>query len=175
MPFIFVTGISGVGKSSVERELKRRGYEAYDSDEGGLTSWLDKETGKPGTFPSKLEDRTHTWLAKHTWELSRKKTEEMAEKAKDKLIFLCGSPSNNLEVWDLFDKVICLVTDDETLKHRIATRTENEYGKAPDELEGILEWNKTHESRYRGYGAIIVDAKPPLSKVVDSVLAIAKT
>jgi dephospho-CoA kinase len=37
MALIFITGISGAGKSTIAKELSRRGYEVYDTDEDGLS------------------------------------------------------------------------------------------------------------------------------------------
>ena len=44
MTLIYITGVAGVGKTTVLNELKRRGYEAYDADEN-LSSWELKSPG----------------------------------------------------------------------------------------------------------------------------------
>jgi dephospho-CoA kinase len=46
MAFIYITGISGSGKSTVRSELIRRGYEAYGTDEDGLAAFYHHETGE---------------------------------------------------------------------------------------------------------------------------------
>jgi hypothetical protein len=44
-------------------------------------------------------------------------------------------------LWDLFDLVVCLVADDETLRRRLQARTTNAFGKHPEELAATLRWN----------------------------------
>jgi len=102
--------------------------------------------------------------------MSRQKVEEFAASAKDKLIFLCGSPSNADDMLDLYDKVICLVVDKDTLKHRIASRTDHDFGKAPDELESILGWHDSFQDRYKDQGAVMIDATQSLEAVVNEIL-----
>jgi dephospho-CoA kinase len=113
-------------------------------------------------------------LERHDWIISRSRVEELADCASDRTVFLCGSPSNDRDVWDLFSDVICLVVDDETLRRRMGQRTSNDFGKASDELEVILRWNATNETQYRHLGATIIDASKPLEDVVDEVLAVVR-
>ena len=88
------------------------------------------------------------------------------------LVFLSGSVDNELDVWDLFTAVVCLVVDEATLRRRLVARPDH-YGKALDELANILEWNRTCEANYRRFGASIVDASRPLDAVVEDVLRVA--
>jgi len=55
-------------------------------------------------------------------------------------------------VRDLFDLVVCLVVDNETLRDRLLTRTTNVFGKHPEELAAALECNDGEESAYRRLG-----------------------
>lgn len=91
---------------------------------------------------------------------------------KSGLVFLSGSVENEHDVWDLFTAVVCLVVNDATLRRRLAARP-GYFGKAPDELASILEWNRTSEANYRRFGASIVDAGRPLDAVVEDVLRVA--
>lgn len=77
-----------------------------------------------------------------------------------------------LDVWDLFTAVVCLVLDDATLRRRLAARSDH-FGKASDELANTLEWNRTNGANYRRFGASIVDASQPLDAVVEDVLRVA--
>ena len=92
MSLIYITGNSGAGKSSIRKELQRRGYEAHDTDDDGITAWVHKATNKLAERPENESDRTKEWYDQHEWKMSRQKVEEFAASAKDKLIFLCGSP-----------------------------------------------------------------------------------
>jgi hypothetical protein len=96
--------------------------------------------------------------------------DDLKERSNKKDIFLCGTAANEDEVWDLFDKVFALTVDESTLKHRIETRTDNDFGKVPHELEDILAWQKTAESDYERLGAKIISTTQPIETVVDEIL-----
>jgi dephospho-CoA kinase len=172
MPLIFVTGNSGTGKSTVCAELKARGYEACDSDFGGLSAWHDKKTGLPLEKNPPHAEKTPEFRSRHEYKVIRARIEELALRAKDKPVFLCGVFANENEVWDLFDKVIALTLDKETLLYRILNRTNNNFGKAEHERKEILGWHAENEAKYKKFGHIIIDATQPLAQVVEQVLAI---
>ncbi len=170
MSLIFITGNSGAGKSSVCKELQRLGYEAHDTDDDGMTVWRNKTTHETVERPADEAARTKEWYDHHEWRMSRQRVEELAARAGDKLVFLCGSPSNADEMQDLYDKVVLLNVDRATLKSRIAARTDHDFGKAPRELKAILGWHDSFQNRYKDSGAIIVDATQPLGQVVGDIL-----
>jgi dephospho-CoA kinase len=167
---VWITGVSGTGKSTVRVELARRGYQSFDTDEDGIAVWRLRTTGDEVYDPG---DGNHpdTWLQDHCWAINRARVEQLAQMAGDQVVFLCGSVENEAEVWESFDIVICLVLDESTLRERLGTRTTNKFGKAPSELEAILSWNRTIEATYRELGAFVVNADQPLLAVVDQVLA----
>jgi len=49
-------------------------------------------------------------------------------------------------VRDLFDLVVCLVADNQTLRDRLQARTANAFGKHPEELAAALRSNDSAES-----------------------------
>jgi hypothetical protein len=57
MPLVYVTGISGAGKSAIRGELIGMGYPAFGTDEDGYGIWLDKTTGEPAEEPDEPYDR----------------------------------------------------------------------------------------------------------------------
>jgi thymidylate kinase len=172
MALYYVTGISGSGKSSVRDELRRRGYEAYGTDEDSLAYFYHNQTGERVKSHVAVEERTPEWRAQHTWKLPRAKAEELAKNSQGKKMFLCGVTANDAdELWDLFTKVFALFVDEETLKHRIKNRTENDFGKSEHEFQTILEWQQTAKEDYRKLGAALIDASRPLNEVVNEIIA----
>lgn len=103
--------------------------------------------------------------------MSPERVKALAERAKNKLVFLCGIPSNDLELAEYYDRVICLVIDEETMKHRVAHRDTNTFGKSPDELDLMLYWRGKMLERYEKFGATMIDATQPLETVVNRVMA----
>lgn len=171
MPLIYITGISGSGKTTVRNELRRRGYTAYGTDEDDLAHFYNNKTGEPIKHHVTAEDRTPEWRSQHTWKVERAAVERLRKEAQDKLAFLCGVVANDAsELWDLFDEVFALTINEETLRHRIITRTNNDHGKNPHEFANLLEWAKTAEDDYRKLGAILIDATRPIGKVVDEIV-----
>lgn len=171
MPLIYITGPSGAGKSTVRNELVKCGYEAHDTDEDGLSGWYNNQTLEPALFP-KADSRPEDWFEKHDFRLSEERVKELAARAKAKLIFLCGIPANDNEFREYYDKIICLVIDKETMKHRVATRTTNNFGKSSDELKLMLYWHGKMLERYKEWGAVMVDASRPLDDVVAEILKV---
>jgi hypothetical protein len=68
---------------------------------------------------------------------------------------------------------MALVADAPTIERRVAARTSNEFGQAPEELALILRLHDGYEAACRGLGAVITDAARPLADVVDEILAAA--
>lgn len=57
MKRLLLTGMSGTGKSTLVRELMRRGYKAIDTDHDGWSHWVDVRTGLPAPPPAPGEYR----------------------------------------------------------------------------------------------------------------------
>ena len=171
MPLVWVTGSSGVGKSTVCDLLKSRGVLAVDADFEGFSHWVDRKSGRAVTNPP--DPVPAGWLERFGWNISRAEVEILSRTMRDKTAFLCGSAENEEAVRDLFDHMICLVTDNETIRGRLGTRTTNLFGKHPEELAAALGWNDDVESRYRRLGATIIDGTQPPAEVADAILAAA--
>lgn len=172
MSLFLIGGTAGTGKSQVCHVLKERGYETYDTDDDGLARWQHNQTGYIHPKSSvKPHQRTAEFLAEHSWNVPREYVEELARQAANKHIFLCGSLANEDELHDLFEKVFALYVDDETLKHRLATRTTNDWGKQPHELQQTLEDHRGAYKKHEQRGDIIIDATRPLEDVADDIIA----
>lgn len=173
MALVWVTGTSGSGKSSVCEVLKGQGHLAIDADGEGYSHWVDRVTGDVVLDPP--YPVPPDWLEHFAWTISVERVQSLATTANSGVTLLCGGAENELDVWRYFDHVVCLVIDDETLRRRLATRTTNEFGKLPNELEAALARNQDAEDQYRRLGATVIDATRPLDAVARNVLAIART
>ena len=171
VPLVWVTGNSGVGKSTACALLKSLGEQAVDAGWEGYNYWVDRTTGQVVADPPYPVPAG--WLERFAWRISRAEVEALAARMHDKIAFLCGSAENEADVWDLVDLVVCVVVDNETLRDRLLTRTTNAFGKHPEELAAALGCNDGVESTYRHLGATIIDGRCPPAQVADAILAAA--
>ncbi len=173
MALYFITGIAGSGKSTVLVELRARGFEAYDVDEAGpaTAKWHHDTSGFVHPKSSvKDADRTPEFLANHSWKVPRSEVVALRNSARSKSVFLGGSIANEPELLDLFTHVFALNIDDETLQHRLATRTDNDWGKQQHELELTLSVNKRLRGEYKQQSYTVIDATQPLDTVISKIL-----
>jgi hypothetical protein len=171
MGLILVSGISGAGKSTLKRVLLARGHRAFGISESGLAAWHDTTSGAPVTPPSADGAAPEEWLDQHAWRLSRRRIQEFAERTQPETVFVCGAASNEHEVWTLFDAVVYLWIDADTMRRRVAERIGNDFGKAPHELDRLIGWLGDARTLYERAGAIIIDARQPIDAVADQVEA----
>lgn len=172
VPLIWVTGSSGVGKSTACTQLESLGQVAIDADWAGYNHWVDRTGGDvvaDPPYPAPVG-----WLDHFGWKMNRAKVETLAAEAHDRFVFLCGYVENEPEVRDLFDLVICLVIDNATLRQRLLSRTTNAFGRHPEELAAALNLNKSIRSTYRRLGATIIDAGQAPPEVAAAILAAAR-
>jgi hypothetical protein len=71
----------------------------------------------------------------------------------------------------LFDKVFLLQASQKTLVHRVDTRTEHDFGKAPAEKERLLKTYKAVERKLLMAKAVPINAQYPVSVIADSIVS----
>lgn len=155
-----IDGASGVGKTSVCHELRRRGYAALNGDRD-LRRGKNKPNGDPLTEYATAEMRH----ANNFWDVE--KVKQLTANQDDEMAFFCGGTRNLDEFIHLFDKVFILDVDVDTLNYRLDTRENDDWGKSKDERELILRLHATKEGLPNG---IVIDATQPLVSVVDEIL-----
>ncbi|WP_328295979.1 AAA family ATPase [Kineococcus sp. NBC_00420] len=152
---VLVEGVSGSGKTSVCRELQRRGHHAVNGDTE-LAYQGDPVTGEPTT------GHTHDH---HLWRVDAVRV--LVADRSTPATFFCGGSRNHATFLDLFDAVVVLDLDRATLIARLAAR-DDEFGGRPEERELVLRVHATGEDLPRD--AVRIDATAPLSRVVDEIL-----
>ncbi|NDL60533.1 AAA family ATPase [Phytoactinopolyspora sp. XMNu-373] len=111
MSRILVTGMSGVGKSSLLEELAQRGHRTVDTD---YDDWVLTD----GLWD---EPRMSELLACHPD------------------VVVSGTVENQGHFYDRFEHVVLLSAPVDVLIERVATRTNNPYGRSADELADAIE------------------------------------
>jgi broad-specificity NMP kinase len=162
-----VTGYPGTGKSSVARELQKRGYAAYDTE--AMRGYMHAEnvsTGKKITIPKPVPRGWFDTTGNYNWDIPR--VEALINEHDD--IFICALADNQELLYDLFDKIFVLTLDEAELEKRLLLRTSTEYGKDREELADILLLHKHFEDSLFDKGAIRIDVRRPVHDVANEII-----
>lgn len=170
MPLILITGTSTSGKSTIAKELTKRGYTAYDTEHNGISAFYNKDTGVYAAGFGQVPERTPEWQEQHEWNMSIDRILEIKKDAKDKLVYLCGGSANANEVRTLCDTTIWLHADEATIRKRVYNPRDHDYGTKPHELELAIRTAIEGEANYIKYGAVVIDATRPIDNVVDKII-----
>lgn len=150
MKRVLLTRMSGTGKSSVIRALSARGFKAVDTDDG----WCEP-----------VPDGRQRWQEDAISQLLDTEDAEM--------LFVAGCEENQVRFHPRFDLIILLSAPVEVLAKRLASRTSNSYGRAPGELERILDDLQAVEPLLRKAATYEIRTTMPLGDVVAQVLHLA--
>jgi hypothetical protein len=151
-----IEGVSSTGKTSVCKELQRRGYYAINGDTE-LAYQGDPETGNP---TDGLTHGHHIWHVDIVTALVANHDEAVA--------FFCGGSRNFSKFVDLFDGVFVLEVPLDTLNRRLDERAENEWGGKQTEQELIARLHQTKVDIPKN--GILIDATAPIAHVVDEIV-----
>jgi AAA domain-containing protein len=151
-----IEGVSATGKTSVCKELRRRGYYAVNGDTD-LSYQGDPDTG---------EFTQESGHEHHLWDVDRVKA--LVAKQDVGLAFFCGGSRNFSKFIDAFDGVYILDVDVATLNRRLDQRPEDEFGGRQAERELILQLHRTKEDIPKN--GVVIDAAAPIEHVVDEIL-----
>ncbi|TMR12062.1 ATP-binding protein [Nonomuraea turkmeniaca] len=150
MKRVLITGMSGVGKTSLLHELAARGYRTVDTDYGDYCETVDGETlWHEGGIDALLADDS----GEHRG-----------------VLFVQGTTRNQVAFYPRFDHIVLLSAPAEVLVERLTTRTNNPYGKDPAELAETLDYLETVEPLLRAAATLEVVTTVTVERVADLVL-----
>ncbi len=141
MARVLVTGMSGAGKSTLLDEMSRRGYEAVDTDHDGWT------------------------LPDGTWDEPRM-TALLAGQAE---IVVSGTVDNQGRFYDRFNHVVLLSAPLDVLLYRVATRSNNPYGRKAEHQAEIERNVAEVEPLLRRGATLELDGQRPVGELADIV------
>ncbi|WP_328414849.1 hypothetical protein OG470_21415 [Micromonospora sp. NBC_00389] len=82
---------------------------------------------------------------------------------------MAGCKSNQGKFYPQFDHIVLLSAPADVLLARIATRTNNPYGKRPEERAAILQHLADVEPRLRATATVEIDTSAPIETVVQQL------
>jgi dephospho-CoA kinase len=146
---VLLTGMSGTGKTTLTEGLVSLGYKAVDLDD----AWCERQ---PDGRLLWREDAVERLLAQEDSEV----------------LFVAGCEANMQMFLPRFDLVVLLTAPADTVLQRIATRTNNPFGKSAEERERLLDDLRDVEPRLRRIADHEVDATASPDEVLTAVLAL---
>jgi shikimate kinase len=157
---ILITGMSGTGKSSVIVRLAEMGYVAVDADAPGYS----------GEVPAADDDLTGIGTGRD-WVWQDHAIRAILNRP-DPVIFLSGCSPNQGAFYTALTHIILLTASPALIAERLATRSNNPFGKGPGELERALALQAEIEPLLRRYATHVIDTSAPLDEVVAEVLRV---
>lgn len=163
-----VTGICGVGKTTLGRALSEKGFRAYDMDaQPNLFARIDKSTGRPVVAP---DNSNLAQVVNSDWICDKAKMARMIARESAPVSFYCGAASNLAEIVPLFDGVFLLTATQDLIRERLTFRTGNSYGKTREVQDWIMTLKEPLERDMESRGAIVIDANRPIDAVARDVI-----
>lgn len=141
MTRILITGMSGTGKTTLLNELARRGCRTVDTDYDGWTT------------------------SDGTWDEPR--VEALLEVEAN--IVVSGTVENQSRFYPKFDEIVLLSVPLDVLLDRVTKRTNNPYGKNPEQLSEIRSYVMTVEPLLRLGATQELDGLLPIAVLADTV------
>ena len=161
-----ITGVAGTGKSTLAKELRRRGYAAYDTEEG-FSYYVDKATGERCVYP---KEPSPEWYERHERVFDEKILMNLLKKHAEEPLFIASITANQAKYYDQFDKVFLLTAPDEVIVHRLGTRTNNYFGRHPLDLQRVIGRHQQFDDELKAQGAQPVDSTQPIETVASEII-----
>lgn len=161
-----ITGVAGTGKSTIAHELRRRGYAAYDTEEG-FSYYIDKQTDERCAYP---KTPTPEWYDRHERVFDEKVLMNLLKKHAGEPLFICSITANQVKYYPQFDKIFLLTAPDDVITHRLGTRTNNYFGRHPLDLARVIGRHQQFDDELKAVGAVVIDSTQPLDAVVQEII-----
>lgn len=170
MKKVFITGVSGTGKTTIANTLNAKGLYTISLDETpNLCFWKNKTTGEKIEREVELNE---TFINAHDWICDINLLVKLMNTDKE-IIFVLGVAANQKEFMYLFDKTIVLQCTPATLIKRLTERKDNDFGKDPTAQALVLSWYKEFEEDLIDKGAIPINTEASIKDVADTIIKIA--
>lgn len=143
---VLITGMSGVGKSSLLEVLGEWGQFVIDTDYG---DWKTPE----GIWDARLMDEVL---------------------AGNDSVVVSGTVENQGQFYDRFDHVVLLSAPEEAILERVQNRSTNPYGSSDEERAEIRGYLRSVEPLLRSGATVEIDATRPLIDIAREIARLTK-
>jgi len=162
-----VIGVAGTGKTYLVTKMKRLKLNAVDADDG-LATFVDAD-GNETEYDSNGGAK---WWKSHYYVLRLGKLERLLKKHKTIYLFgdVGGQPGKKnglVDVAQLFDRVCYLRAPMTLTQQRLAQRTNNPFGKNPDEIKGVRKHKEKMDRIAKKMKFEVIDATLPADRIVE--------
>lgn len=176
---VLVTGMSGTGKSTLLEKLAARGYKTVETDAEPTLRTFVPQFGDPRpvrrNYASNSADYAEVADRDGEWIWNEDRIQQLLSTEDAEILFVCGTVRNQRKFYPQFDHIILLTAPIPIITERVRTRTNNPYGKHPDQLADILSNVENVEPLLRDGATMAIDTSAPIEdvvrKVLDAVLA----
>jgi broad-specificity NMP kinase len=165
MKRILLTGMSGVGKSTVIKRLAAQGFKAVDLDDAAWSEWVESPDGEG---PSPLQPG-------RDWAWREDRLEELLDTEDAEALFVSGCAPNQGRFHERFDSVVLLSAPVPVMVERLTYRETNAYGKHPEEVARSLGFKESVEPLLRSGADLEIDTSAPLDEVVEAVVRLVQS
>ena len=157
---VLVTGMSGTGKSTVLRELARRGHAVVDTDDPG---WIVGSPGSDTDGPDGPEP---------LWDLDRMAA--LVEQHRTGWLFIAGCVMNQGAMYHRMDAVVLLSAPVDVLLGRVTVRS-NPFGSTPGDRAMIVADHAAFQTQLRAGATDEIVTTVPVEDVVRRLEEVARS
>ena len=155
MKRVFITGMSGTGKSTVITRLAALGHRAVDTDGDEYFELVEPDASMRARFGGEKD-----------WRWREDRIAALLDADDVPALFLSGTSSNQSKFYPRFDHVVLLSAPEPVILERLRTRTTNRYAKDPQELARELRLRAIVGPMLRRGADVEIDTSAPLEEVV---------
>lgn len=164
-----VTGVAGSGKSTLEAAFNSKGCDTYDIDRG-YAQWRHIATNEPVAYNPQGGEQ---WAKSHDWLVRASEFTQLLHTPSNSPRIIFGSAGDLHNYAPLFTKIILLEYPSKSaIAARLATRTNNPYGKQLSELQAVYSYYMPYQEQMKALGAIALDCTAPLTVLTQEIEAV---